>query len=52
MKKLGKSYEHYFFDGAGHGYLKSQEGAAGANQKASEQAWPKTIAFFKKNLGG
>ncbi len=51
MKRLGKSYEVHFFEGAGHGFLKSQESAAGANQKASEQAWPLTIAFFKKHLG-
>jgi carboxymethylenebutenolidase len=51
MKKLGKSYETHIFDGAGHGVLGNQAGAAGANLKAAEQAWPLTIAFFKKNLG-
>ena len=51
MKRLAKSYEHAFFEGSGHGFLKAQEGAAGANLKASEQAWPKTVAFFKKHLG-
>jgi carboxymethylenebutenolidase len=52
MKRLGKSYEYHIFDGAGHGFLSGQEGANGANLTASQQAWPKTIAFFKAKLGG
>jgi len=52
MKRLGKSYEYHIFDGAGHGFLSGQEGADGANMTASQQAWPKTIAFFKAKLGG
>ena len=51
MKKFSKSYETHIFDGAGHGFLGNQAGAGGANLKASEQAWPLTIAFFKKHLG-
>jgi carboxymethylenebutenolidase len=51
MKKLGKPYDTHIFDGAGHGFLGNQGGAAGANLKAAEQAWPLTIAFFKKHLG-
>ena len=50
MNKLGKSYETHIFDGAGHGFLGNQAGAAGANLKAAEQAWPMTVAFFKKHL--
>jgi carboxymethylenebutenolidase len=52
MKRLGKSYEYHIFDGAGHGFLSGQEGANGANMTASQQAWPKTIAFFKSKLSG
>ena len=51
MKRLAKTYEHHIFEGAGHGFLRAQEGAAGANLKASQEAWPKTIEFFKKHLG-
>jgi carboxymethylenebutenolidase len=51
MKRLGKSYEYHILEGAGHGFLSNQEGADGANLKASQQAWPKTIAFFKAKLG-
>ena len=50
MKKLNKSYSKNIFDGAGHGFMGNQAGAAGANLKAAEQAWPLTIAFLQKNL--
>ncbi|HEY2797529.1 MAG TPA: dienelactone hydrolase family protein [Thermoanaerobaculia bacterium] len=50
MKKLGKSYETHTCDGAGHGFLRDQEGRDGANLKASKDAWPRTIAFFKERL--
>lgn len=49
MKKLGKSYEPHVYDGAGHGFLRQQTGREGANMKASEQAWPATIAFLKQH---
>jgi carboxymethylenebutenolidase len=49
MKKLGKSYEYHIFEGAGHGFLSGQEGSP-ANLSASQQAWPKTIAFFREKL--
>jgi len=31
MKKLGKSYEAHTYEGAGHGFMGNQAGAAGAN---------------------
>lgn len=51
MKALGKSYEHHEFAGAGHGFLRQQSGQNGANLEASRQAWPRTIAFFRRHLG-
>ncbi|HET9455587.1 MAG TPA: dienelactone hydrolase family protein [Gemmatimonadaceae bacterium] len=51
MKRLGKSFEPHFFAGAGHGFLRQQEGREGANQRASDAAWPMTVAFFRKHLG-
>jgi len=51
MKALGKSYEHHTFPGAGHGFLRQQDGQAGANLTAARQAWPMTVAFFRTNLG-
>lgn len=49
MKRLGKPYEYHIFDGAGHGFLRGQDGND-ANTAASQQAWPKTIAFFRAKL--
>jgi carboxymethylenebutenolidase len=50
MKKLGKSYEVHTYEGAGHGFMGNQAGAAGANLKAAQQAWPTALAFFRKHL--
>ena len=51
MKALGKRFEHRSFAGAGHGFLRQQEGQNGANLTAARQAWPMTIAFFRSTLG-
>ena len=50
MKKLGKPYTPHIYDGAGHGFLRQQNGQDGANMKASEQAWPALLAFFRQHL--
>ena len=49
MKKAGKSYEPHVFAGAGHGFLRAQDGRNGANLKAAQQAWPLTIAFLREH---
>jgi len=51
MKRLGKSYQPEIYDGAGHGFLRAQEALDGANLRASEQAWPETIGFLRRELG-
>ena len=51
MKRLGKSYQPEIYEGAGHGFLRAQEARDGANMRASEQAWPETIGFLRKELG-
>ncbi len=51
MKRLGKSYQPEIYDGAGHGFLRAQGARDGANLRASEQAWPETIGFLRKELG-
>jgi len=48
---LGKFYEANVYEGAGHGFLRSQPGQEGANMRATEQAWPRTVAFFREHLG-
>jgi len=50
MKKLGKSYEIHTYEGAGHGFMGNQAGAAGANLQAAQQAWPLVVQFYSKNL--
>ena len=50
MKKLGKAYEPHVYDGAGHGFLRAQDDRNGANLKATQQAWPRTVAFLKERL--
>lgn len=50
MSKLGKTYEVNIYTGAGHGFLRAQAGQEGANLKATQQAWPAMLAFFKKHL--
>jgi carboxymethylenebutenolidase len=52
MKALGKPYEPHTFEGAGHGFLRAQTGQNGANMKATEQAWPMTVAFIRKYAEG
>jgi carboxymethylenebutenolidase len=51
MKRLAKSYEYHIFEGAGHGFLRGQDGNE-PNTAASRAAWPKTIAFLRSKLGG
>ncbi|MGI8510181.1 MAG: dienelactone hydrolase family protein [Gemmatimonadaceae bacterium] len=51
MKALGKTYDHTVFPGATHGFLRQQDGGVnGANLAATRQAWPATIAWFRKYL--
>lgn len=50
LDRLGKRYEVNIYDGAGHGFLGRQSGQDGANQAASEGAWPATISFFRELL--
>jgi len=49
MKAAGKSYEPLSYEGAGHGFLRAQSGREGANMKAAESAWPRTIAFLREH---
>ncbi len=51
MKKLGKSYEPHSFEGAGHGFLRAQDDRDGANLKATQTAWSRTLAFLRDRLG-
>jgi carboxymethylenebutenolidase len=50
MKKLGKKFEPHVYEGAGHGFLRDQEGRDGANMKATREAWPLTVKFLNERL--
>ena len=50
MKQLAKQYEPHIYAGAGHGFLRQQDEREGANRKASEESWPRTIAFLRERL--
>jgi carboxymethylenebutenolidase len=50
MAELHKTYDPHVFDGAGHGFLRQQDGKNGANLKAAQQAWPAVISLLKKSL--
>lgn len=51
MRALGKTFQHETYPGAGHGFLRQQDGQNGANLAAAQAAWPRTIAFFRQHLG-
>jgi carboxymethylenebutenolidase len=53
MRGAGRSYESHVFAGAGHGFLRAQSDSVRgtANTAASIEAWPLTVAFFRKHLG-
>jgi carboxymethylenebutenolidase len=63
MKALGKNYSGTNYPGASHGFLRQQDdphtgrdgspdtATQAADIAAAKDAWPKTIAFLKKNLG-
>ena len=49
MVAAGRSYEAIVYEGATV-FLKAQEGLA-ANRRATEDAWPRTLAFLRRHLG-
>jgi carboxymethylenebutenolidase len=51
LRALGKTFEHAIYAGAGHGFLRQQDGQNGANLAATREAWPRTIAWFRRHLG-
>jgi carboxymethylenebutenolidase len=50
LAALGRTYDPHVYAGAGHGFLRQQDGREGANLRATAQAWPATIAFLRKSL--
>jgi carboxymethylenebutenolidase len=50
LKKLGRSYDAHTYEGAGHGFLRAQDGREGKNLAATRAAWPRTVAFLRRRL--
>jgi len=51
MRALNKTFTHHIYEGAGHGFLRNQVGQEGANLRATQQAWPATVSWFRRHLG-
>ena len=59
MKALGKTYASTNYQGAVHGFMRSQDDPKAtrdmeeeaANLAATKDAWPRTIEFLKRHLG-
>ena len=51
LAKKNVPYEQHFFEGAGHGFLRQQNGTAQApgNGKAAAEAWALTLDFLRKH---
>lgn len=47
MKRLGKRYEVESYEKAGHAFLRQQDGREGANLRATQRAWPRTVEFLR-----
>jgi len=52
LRALGRTYQHQIFPGAGHGFLRQQDGQNGANLQAARGAWPRTVQWFHRYLRG
>ena len=50
MMAASKTYELHTFEGAAHGFTGRQDGADGANRRATEQSWPLAISFLRRHL--
>jgi carboxymethylenebutenolidase len=49
LKALGKSVELHVYPGAGHAFFNDARPEA-YNKSAAEDAWARTLAFFRKNI--
>ena len=51
LRALGRTHDFVVYPGAGHGFLRQQMDSSGANLRATQQAWPRTVAWFRQYLG-
>jgi carboxymethylenebutenolidase len=50
LAKTGSTYDPHVFEGAGHGFLRQQDGQNGANMRATRESWPLVLQFLRKHL--
>lgn len=50
LKARGRTFEYEIYPGAGHGFVGAQSERGGANYKATQQAWPRALAFLARHL--
>ena len=50
LRRLGKRFESETYPGAGHGFLRQQDGQNGANKEAATKGWERTVNFLKAEL--
>lgn len=48
LRARGRIFEHEIYPGAGHGFLRQQDGRDGANLAATRAAWPRAIGFLER----
>jgi carboxymethylenebutenolidase len=46
----GHTFETHVYPGAGHGFLRTQDGREGANLAATQGAWPRTVQWLRTHL--
>ncbi|MGI9141064.1 MAG: dienelactone hydrolase family protein, partial [Gemmatimonadaceae bacterium] len=51
MIEMSKVYRPILYEGAGHGFLRQQDGREGKNLAAARAAWPETVSWFRTYLG-
>jgi carboxymethylenebutenolidase len=49
LARLGKRFDVEMYPGAGHAFLRQQDGSA-ANRAAAEKAWPRAVEFLRQAL--
>jgi carboxymethylenebutenolidase len=52
LAALGQRFEYEIYPGAGHGFLRQQDGRDGANLAASREAWARTLSFLGEVIPG
>jgi carboxymethylenebutenolidase len=50
LRAVRQPYTPVLYEGAGHGFLRAQALRDGANLRASQQAWPRVLAFLRRHL--